>query len=40
MVILLLKNLGLSSDLILQRVQNCQRFDLRPFSVKKPTASA
>jgi hypothetical protein len=33
MVILLLRNLGLSSDLIMQRVRNCQRFDLRPFEV-------
>lgn len=33
MVILLLKNLGLQSDLILQRVQRCQQFDLEPFKV-------
>jgi len=32
MVMLLLKHLGLASDLILQRVQNCQRFDLDPFT--------
>ena len=31
LVILLLKNLGLPFELILQRLKNCQRFDLRPF---------